>query len=152
MCSVGHAATDVTVHPVTEDNWRDVRDLTVAPSQRAFVEDSNSYLALCCSTDWNPCAVSVADDVIGFMMWAIDDDDSVWLGGIFIDTRQQRRGYGRRCVEVLVGQLAEQAGEAGFALSYQRENSVAARLYLQLGFVETGEMVDGEVVARRRPA
>ena len=145
-----HAPTDVTVHSVTRDNWRDVRDLAVAPRQRAFVEDPNFYLALCCYTNWNPCAISADDAVIGFMMWAIDDDGSVWLGGIFIDARHQRRGYGRRCVEVLIGQLAEQAGAAGFALSYQRENSVAARLYAQLGFVETGEMADDEVVARRR--
>lgn len=151
MCSVDHATADVTVHSVTTDNWGDVRDLAVSPSQRAFVEDPNFYLALCCYTDWNPCAVLLADAVIGFMMWAIDDDDSVWLGGIFIDTRYQQRGYGRRCVEVIMGQLAEQAGAAGFALSYQRENSVAARLYAELGFVETGEMSDSEVVARRRP-
>ena len=142
------ATTDVTVRPVTSDNWRDVRDLAVAPRQLAFVESPDFYLALCCYTDWNPCVVCSADAVIGFMMWAIDDDGSVWLGGIFIDIRHQRRGHGRRCVEVLMGQLAAQAGAAGFALSYQRENSVAARLYAQLGFVETGEMADDEVVAR----
>ena len=147
---MGHAPLDVTVQSVTKDNWSDVRDLAVSPSQRAFVEDPDFYLALCSSTDWHPCAVSFADTVVGFMMWAVDDDDSVWLGGIFIDTGHQRRGYGRRCVEVLMDQLAERAGSAGFALSYQRENSVAARLYSQLGFVETGEMADGEVVARRR--
>lgn len=138
------------VHPVTKDNWREVRDLVVAPRQRAFVEDPNFYLALCCYSDGNPCVVSTADMVVGFIMWAIDDDDSVWFGGIFVDARHQQRGYGRRCVEVLMEQLAEQAGAAGFALSYQRENSVAARLYAQLGFVETGEMADDEVVARHR--
>lgn len=146
------ATTDVTVHPVTKDNWRDVRDLLVTPRQRAFVEDPNFYLALCCYSDWNPCAISTAEAVVGFIMWAVDDDDSVWLGGIFIDARHQRHGYGRRCVEVLMDQLAERAGAAGFALSYQRENSVAAGLYAQLGFVETGEMAEDEVVARRRPA
>lgn len=149
---MGSATTDVTVHPVTKDNQRAVSDLVVAPRQRAFVEDPDFYLALCGSTDWNPCVVSTADAVVGFIMWAVDDDDSVWLGGIFIDARHQRLGYGRRCVEVLMGQLAERAVSAGFALSYQRENAVAARLYAELGFVETGEMAEDEVVARRRLA
>ncbi len=52
---------DVSVIPVTEGNWRDVRALQVAEDQRAFVEEPNFYLALCCYTVWNPCAI-VADD------------------------------------------------------------------------------------------
>lgn len=147
-----HVSMNVTVEPVTENNWRDVRDLTVAPSQRAFVEDPNFYLALCCYTDWNPCAVMLDGVVIGFAMWAVDDDGSVWLGGIFIDARHQQQGYGRRCVEVLVDQLSERAGAAGLALSYERANSVAAHVYSELGFAETGEFAETEVVARRRPA
>ncbi len=84
------------------------------------------------------------------MMWAVDDDRSVWLGGIFIDVHQQRRGFGRRAVEVLMEDLGELAGHAGFALSYQPGNTIAAGLYAQLGFTETGEKADDEVVARRR--
>ena len=36
-----------------------------------------------------------------------------------------------------------------FALSYQPENTAARALYASLGFVETGEQEDDEVVARR---
>ena len=38
------------------------------------------------------------------------------------------------------------------ALSYSPGNAVARALYLSLGFEETGEMEDDEVVARRRPS
>ncbi len=47
--------------------------------------------------------------------------------------------------------LRPTADEAGFALSYQPDNEVAKALYASLGFVETGEVDDDEVVARRRP-
>ncbi len=149
---MGSMATEVSVHPVTTANRSAVTELLVAPHQRAFVEGPRHYLDLCSSTDWNPCVVSVADTVVGFAMWAVDDDDSVWLGGIFIDARHQRRGYGRLAIEALMAQLCDLAGSAGFALSYQRGNSVAARLYAQLDFVETGELADDEIVARRRSA
>jgi diamine N-acetyltransferase len=35
-----------------------------------------------------------------------------------------------------------------FALSYAPDNTVARHLYSDLGFVETGEMAEDEIVAR----
>ena len=48
--------------------------------------------------------------------------------------------------------LREEAGATGFALSYAPENTVARSLYASLGFAETGEVDDDEVVARRPPS
>jgi diamine N-acetyltransferase len=59
---------------------------------------------------------------------------------------------GRAAVVEAVRTLDARAGSAGFALSYHPENLVAKRLYASLGFVETGEVVDDEAVARRSPA
>ncbi len=42
-----------------------------------------------------------------------------------------------------------QGGHRRFALSYQPSNHAARRTYAALGFVETGEREDDEVVARR---
>lgn len=84
-------------------------------------------------------------------MWGIDPDDgSCWLGGILIDQRHQGRGYGRQAVQVAITMLAEMREQHDFALSYQPTNSAAKKLYQSLGFVETGEREDGEVVARLR--
>ena len=44
--------------------------------------------------------------------------------------------------------LTEQTGASEFALSYGPTNTVARHLYTSMGFVETGEMEDDEVVAR----
>jgi GNAT superfamily N-acetyltransferase len=57
-------------------------------------------------------------DVVGFVMWGVDpEDESFWIGGLIIDRRHQRRGYGR----ALVAQLLERAASDGHreaALSY----------------------------------
>lgn len=37
---------------------------------------------------------------------------------------------------------------SGIAISYESENEGARRLYASLGFRETGEIIEGEVVAR----
>ena len=52
-------------------------------------------------------------------------------------------------MNALLNHLARQPGYREAALSYEPENTVARRLYASLGFVETGERVEDELVARR---
>lgn len=144
----------VTLRPVDAGSWRDVAALTVASGQERFVAAPTYYLALCAYGDvWQPMSVRDADDqVVGFLMWGVDDaDDSCWLGGILVDEAHQGRGVGRAAVVEALRLLRERAGSSGFALSYHPDNEVAKALYASLGFVETGEVDDDEVIARRAP-
>ena len=141
--------TQVTLRAVNRDNWREVAKLKVKDSQREFVAEPSYYLALCSyGEDWHPLAIYLGEQVIGFLMWAVDSDDgSCWLGGILIDAKYQRQGYGRKAIQAAIAMLAEQGGYQNFALSYAPHNP-AKHLYHALGFVETGEWEDDEVVAR----
>jgi diamine N-acetyltransferase len=60
----------------------------------------------------------------------------------------QNRGYGRRAVQAAIAMLKEKHGYRSFALSYQPTNSAARHLYRTLGFMETNEWEDDEIVAR----
>lgn len=145
----------VTLRPVDAGSWRDVAALTVASGQDRFVAAPTYYLALCAYGDvWQPMSVrDAADQVVGFLMWGIDDEDgSCWLGGVLVDEAHQGRGVGRAAVVEALRTLRPTADDAGFALSYLPDNEVARALYTSLGFVETGEVDGDEVVARRRPA
>lgn len=144
------SSQQVTVRPVDANNWREVSALGTTQAQRTFVAEPTFYLALCCYDTWNPLAIYLGETVIGFMMWGIDDDESCWLGGILIDQAHQQKGYGRRAVQEALGILNKQTGASEFALSYRPNNAVARQLYTSMGFVETGEMEDDEVVARLR--
>ena len=141
--------TRVELAPVTRDNWREVAGLEVAESQREFVADPSYYLALCSYGGlWRPLVVYLDKQVIGFLMWAVDEaDGSCWLGGILIDQKYQRQGYGRQAIRMAISMLAKKHGYQKFALSYSPENP-AKFLYHKLGFMETGEWEDEEVVAR----
>lgn len=144
---------EVVLRPVDATTWRDVAALTVAPEQQPFVAAPTHYLALCAYEDvWHPLAVHTVAGVVGFLMWGVDDTDgSCWLGGVLVDTAQQGRGIGRAAVTAALDLLADHGWTAGFALSYQPANTRARDLYASLGFVETGEQDDDEVVARLRP-
>lgn len=140
----------VSLSTITPNNWRACARLEVTGSQQEFVAPVTYYLSLCAYDEgpWNPLAVQVNGEVVGFVMWAIDDeDDSFWIGGLVIDRRHQRRGYGRNVVVQLLGRAERERRQV--ALSYEPENVGARLLYRELGFVETGETVDGEIVARR---
>ena len=145
----GQHPPSLTLQPVGRENWRAVAQLKVAPQQAVFVADPCYYLALCTyEAVWHPLAITLGEEVIGFCMWGIDPADaSCWLGGLLIDERYQGRGYGKDAVQAALAMLAEH-GHRAFALSYQPSNSVAKQLYESLGFRETGEAEDDEVVAR----
>ncbi len=126
--------------------------MEVEQAQQRFVAPVANYLALCAYGDspWRPLAVRVDDEVVGFVMWGVDPaDESFWIGGLVIDRRHQRHGYGR----AVVARLLERAVAEGYreaALSYEPENIAARSLYASMRFVETGELEGDETVARKR--
>ena len=142
----------MTLEDVGADNWRACIALEVEQSQQRFVAPVAHYLALCAygKSPWQPLAVRVGEEVVGFVMWGIDpEDQSFWIGGLIIDQRHQRRGYGRAVVAQLLERAASD-GQRAAALSYDPQNTLAQSLYASMGFVETGELVDNETVARRQ--
>jgi diamine N-acetyltransferase len=142
----------VELVPLTPQNWRDCADLDVAETQRAFVAPVSRYLCLChYGETWKPLAVTADGRVVGFVMWAVDPaDQSGWIGGLVVGLAHQRRGYGRAAVLAVLERLRRERGCLSAALSYSPQNAAARGLYASLGFVETGEREDDELVARLR--
>jgi len=147
------ASGPVTLRRVSSGNWREVFAVRARRDQSRWVSDVTRYLALCrYGGEWNPIAIGIDGQVIGFAMWANDPDDlgSYWIGGFVIDRKQQRKGYGRAALAALITYLRAMPGCRDVALSYIPDNAIAARLYAEAGFVETGETEGDEVVARLR--
>lgn len=142
----------ISLVPVDSGNWRAVAALTVAPHQREWVAPPTYYLALCQYGDagWRPLAISADGEIVGFLMWTIDPaDDAAWIGGVIIDAERQGAGLGRAAITALIERVPAEAPQVtGFALSYEPDNEAARRAYASVGFAETGETEDTEVVAR----
>ena len=116
----------IELRHVDAHNWRACADLEVALEQRDFVAPSRATSAsVTTATCGSPLAVYAGDEVVGFVMWAVDPgDQSGWIGGLVIDQARQRRGYGRATVEALTRRLLRTAGCDSCALSYSPENTV----------------------------
>lgn len=142
---------EVRLIEVDATNWVSVAEVEPKPEQRSFVAPVTRYLCLAhYGDDWHPLAIEAEGRIVGHVMWAIDEEDgSTWLGGLIVDAASQGRGIGRAVVNAFVERFSE-GEQAHIALSVSPENQPARSLYRSIGFVETGETVDGELVARYR--
>jgi len=148
----------VVLAPATSANWRDIARVRVAEPQRRWVADVTYYLCLSVYDGlWRSYAVQdERGTTVGHVMWAVDPEDhSHWIGGLVIDAEHQRKGLGRATVEALRALWErEEPSLSGTpyqqaALSVAPDNQGALGLYRSLGFVETGELSDDEIVLRR---
>lgn len=153
-------SVDVTLVPVTSANWRDVAKVRPTAEQRAWVADVTYYLCLSAYDGlWRSYAVVAGEATVGHVMWAVDPEDaSHWIGGLVVDEALQGKGYGRAAVAALLAMWDnEEPSLSGTpyreaALSVSPDNTAALRLYRSMGFAETGETEDDEVVLRRGSA
>ena len=141
---------DITFRPVTRENFSAVIELTVTPEQEEFVSPNLYSLAeTYVEPTWTPLAIYAGDQLVGFAMFGRDDATGQWwIMRYLIDTRHQGRGYGTAALPLLIDLIVERHGCNELFLGYDPSNEVAKRLYARMGFVPTGEMLEGEIVAR----
>ena len=142
----------VTLRPITEDNFQAVIELEVRPEQSTFVAPNVRGLAETYIHPLaRPWAVYSGADLVGFvLLHPADDEPAVHcIVRLMIDQRFQGRGLGRRALEAAVGLIVREHAADRVRLSVAPENEPARALYRSAGFVETGEVDDGELVLVR---
>lgn len=140
----------ISLQPITRDNWRQVSRLHLADDQQSFVAPNLYSIAQSkFEPTWEPLALYAGADLVGFAMWGTDADDGrYWIIRLMVDSAHQGRGYGRAAMVALLDRITADPACREIYISYAPENQVAERLYLNLGFEETGEMDHGEKVLR----
>ncbi len=142
----------VTLHEITRDNWRECVKLKVESSQTQFVASNAFSLA---QSKYEPECVPLAvyddEQLVGFVMYKPEDyglAKVLFIERLMIGTEQQNKGYGRAAMKVLIERLRSQKGYNAILISFVQGNDIAQKLYSDLGFQDTGEIEDGELVYR----
>jgi diamine N-acetyltransferase len=144
----------VQLRPVTRDNFEECCDLEVSEKQRDFV--SSNVFSLAESKfypEFIPLAIYAGDTMVGFLMYGRDDLDGelVWtLLRLMVDRRYQRKGYGRAALELFIERMRLKPECKALHATVMPGNEIAQNLYASLGFVETGDVEDGDLVLRFR--
>ncbi len=144
---------DLTLCPVDASNWYAVVSLCVDESQRGFVAANAFSLAQAAYTpDAYPLAVCADGEPVGFILYGYDRDFQPPMWGMWrlmIDKKHQRKGYGRRALTLLLEKLAQEKGHVPFYTSAKPENEPAIAFYESMGFCNTGQLLDGEILLIR---
>ena len=164
----------IELREITWDNLDAIMKLKVAESQKDFVADNMySLVQAYCSLkeDKHPftaLAIANGEEIVGFLMYEycpseserddIEEDDDEYfqdapyyhLFRYMIGAQYQDKGYGRIAMEKLVDYMkARPQGEAdAIFICYCPENKVARKFYESFGFVDTGQVIDGEYITR----
>ena len=138
----------VRVEPLTAATFDAAVGLEVTAEQRRFVASNTLSIAQAWARpSARPLLLRAAGEPVGFAL--VDSDPktprTAHLVRFMVDRRRQGRGHGARGLAALLAHLRSQ-GHSEVRLSYVPGNTAAHRLYTRHGFVETGEVDDGERV------
>ena len=142
----------ITLQPITADNWYECVRLKVDDSQTQFVA-SNAY-SLAQSKfepECVPLAVYNDEQLVGFVMYKPEDYGlaKIWfIERLMIGEGHQGKGYGRAAMMALIERLRSQKGYTAILISFVQGNEIAQKLYSDLGFKDTGEIEEEELVYR----
>lgn len=151
--------SDLRLVPVTVDNERTVLGLRTHKTQEAFVAPvpfSFADALFPVVVDGAPVvpwmkAVQADGELVGFMMVALTTGHhpEPFLWRLLIDRMHQRRGIASRALDLLERELRTM-GDTTMLVSWAEGKGSPDRFYLARGFEPTGNIVDGEIEARKR--
>lgn len=143
-----HKST-VVLHEVSEESLSLIFKLKVTEEQEQFVAPNTMSIAqayFARERAWFR-AIYADETPVGFLM--LDDDpykSEYFLWRLMIDARYQGMGFGRRAMELLIAYVKTRPNAVELKTSYVPGEGSPGSFYHKLGFVETGEIIEGERV------
>lgn len=152
----------VELRKITDDNFDECIKIEPKEEQKSYVASNirslaEAYVALT-NNECIPMPYAIYDNdiMVGFIMLSYseadenNDENIYWVCRLMIDKRYQGKGYGKEAVSKALELIRTfPYGKAAVvSLSYEPENVAAKTLYASFGFVETGSIEDGEMVAK----
>ena len=133
----------VSLKPITEENFLDAFHLTLAPGQENYVSHPVRSLAQAYvyRNQCQPFGIYAADRMVGYVMviydWDVPEYD-IWH--MMIDKSAQGHGYGSEALDLVIRYIMTKPfGDSDrIALTCNRDNAVAMKLYECKGFSPTG--------------
>jgi diamine N-acetyltransferase len=139
---------DVELRKITHDTVREICKLEVAEDQRGFVAPNAVSIA---EAHYEPKhwlrAIYADGEPAGLVLTHEDPEDHYYLWRFMVAEGFQRRGVGRRAMELLLDRWCG-LGATEASLSVVPGNPGAIGFYESLGFRLTGEEHGGELVMR----
>ena len=133
----------VELRPITEDNFLDAFGLTLAPGQETFVSHPIRSLAQAYvyRNQCQPFGIYARGRMVGYVMVIYDYDVPEYdIWHMMIDAGEQGRGYGGEALDRVLAYIRTKpfGDSSRVALTCNKDNPVARKLYESRGFSPTG--------------
>lgn len=138
----------ILLKEIDKDNWEECADLRVSKEQEVFVA-TNWYSILQSKFEDECYSYCIYDGevMVGFLMYDLDPETKrLEMSRLMIDKKFQGKGYGTKAVLITLELIKEKYGEINFYTSIEANNTVAQKLYENLGFKKTGEVMWDEEI------
>ncbi|MCL2620903.1 MAG: GNAT family N-acetyltransferase [Defluviitaleaceae bacterium] len=143
--------------------------LKLLPEQKGFVASNRNSLVQAFGLNRRmigkgsvatPYAIYANGTMVGFIMYGFftkkfdnkHGEDYYYFWRFMIDKNHQGKGYASQALAQILDEIGQKPhGEANFCyVSYEPTNTVVRTWYQSLGFEETGQIDEGELVARMK--
>ena len=140
----------VELRPITEDNFIDAFNLRLAPGQERFVSHPVRSLAQAYvyRNQCQPFGIYADDHMVGYVLVIYDQDVPEYdIWHMMIDESAQGHGYGGEAFDRVMDYIATKplGSSDRVALTVNKDNPVARKLYEDRGFAATGWEDEDEV-------
>lgn len=140
----------VELRPITADNFIDAFHLTLAPGQESFVSHPIRSLAQAYvyRDQCQPFGIYAADKMVGYVMVIYDYDVPEYdIWHMMIDKEAQGHGYGSQALDQVIAYIKTKpfGDSSRVALTCNKNNIIARKLYERKGFSSTGNEDEDEV-------
>jgi len=140
----------IKLKPITDDNRKECIDLKPHKNQEKFVAPNiNSLKKAEEEPTSKPYGIYYSELMVGFALFDEEpypDDGYFWIVRFMIDERYQKKGYGRAALGEIIRMIRSKQSDGKIRISHVPDNVVVNKLYKEFGFVETGEIINGEIV------
>ena len=139
---------NITLHPITEENFLDAFNLKLKKEQESFVSHPVRSLAQAYvyRDQCQPFGIYHEDIMVGYVMVIYDYDIPEYdIWHMMIDEAQQDKGYGKAAMQKVLEHINTKPFGTSNALTCNTENAPALHLYTSLGFASTGAKYDDEI-------
>lgn len=139
----------ITLREIGADNYNYIARLwhTLTQEERGFV--AHNALSIL-EAHYNPenlfaRGIYHAEKPVGFVLYGNDPDTGKWwVVRLMVAKAEQGKGYGRAGLQTVIDLLREKTDV--LYISFAPENETGRRLYASMGFQDTGEIDEGEIV------
>ncbi len=140
----------INLRKITEENFIYAFNLKLGEGQEKYVSNPIRSLAQAYvyREQCQPFGIYDEDEMVGYVMVVYDYDISEYdIWHMMIDVSKQGKGYARAALEQVVAYIKTKpfGGSDKVTLTCSSNNPRALKLYLKMGFTETGVVDEDEI-------